>query len=83
MPIPQVPAADRLFMCQVALATKIRYVNQILHIRSIRRIPSKVRYSERTHAISHYRTIGLLIKAWFALRHIYGLLRQFQAIERG
>ena len=66
VPIPQVPAADRLFMCQVALATKIRYVNQILHIRSIRTIPSAVRYSEEAMR-SEMTEPFAFTKVWLAL----------------
>ncbi len=66
-PIPKVPAADRLFMCQVALATKIRYVNQILHIRSIRTIQSRVRYSDEEYIQSENTEPLAYTKMWFAL----------------
>src|SRR3990172_1032368 len=67
VPIPQVPAADRLFMCQVALATKIRYVNQILHIRTVRENPAKVRYSEEEFIRSEMTEPLAYTKVWLAL----------------
>lgn len=67
VPIPQVPAADRLFMCQVALATKIRYVNQLLHIRTIRGKPAKVRYSEEEFMRSGNTEPLVYTKVWLAL----------------
>ena len=41
--VPQVPAWDRLVMCQIALATRFRYVDSILHTRMHHRQPSHVR----------------------------------------
>lgn len=41
---PKVKASDRLLITQVALATKFRYVDQILHVRKIRNEPLHVRY---------------------------------------
>jgi glycosyltransferase domain-containing protein len=41
---PSVMAGDRLFVCQVALATKFRYVDEILHIRSLSNTPRAERY---------------------------------------
>lgn len=67
LPIPQVPAADRLFMCQVALATKIRYVNQLLYIRTIREKPAKVRYSEEEFMRSENTESLAYTKVWLAL----------------
>lgn len=40
---PEVTAADRLFICQLALATRFRYIDQVLHIRMVHNQPSKVR----------------------------------------
>lgn len=40
---PEVPGGDRLFVCQLALATRFRYVDSILHIRTNHRVPSHVR----------------------------------------
>jgi hypothetical protein len=40
---PQVPAWDRLVMCQIALATRFRYVDSILHTRMHHKQPSHVR----------------------------------------
>lgn len=45
-PFPPVPATDRLFMCQVALATKIRYVHEFLHTRTIRAKSAETRNAE-------------------------------------
>ncbi len=67
VPIPKVPAADRLFMCQVALATQIRYVNQILHIRTVRAKPLKVRYPEEEIVLSEITEPLAFTKMWLAL----------------
>jgi glycosyltransferase involved in cell wall biosynthesis len=40
---PEVPGSDRLFMCQMALATRFRYVDRVLHIRMHHIQPSNVR----------------------------------------
>lgn len=45
-PLPTVPSHDRLFMCQIALATQIRYVGQFLHVRTIHDMPIELRYPE-------------------------------------
>jgi len=41
--IPQVPGGDRVFMCQVALATRFRFVDELLHRRMVHDRPSPVR----------------------------------------
>ena len=41
--MPEVPGSDRLFMSQMALATRFRYVDRVLHIRLHHRQPSNVR----------------------------------------
>jgi glycosyltransferase involved in cell wall biosynthesis len=43
---PLVMGGDRLFVCQVALATKFSYVNQILHIRTVNSVPLAKRYAQ-------------------------------------
>jgi glycosyltransferase involved in cell wall biosynthesis len=40
---PEVPAWDRLVMCQIALATRFRYVDSVLHTRMHHKQPSVVR----------------------------------------
>ncbi len=40
---PEVPGSDRLFLCQMALATRFRYVDRVLHIRMHHDQPSNVR----------------------------------------
>jgi glycosyltransferase involved in cell wall biosynthesis len=40
---PDVPLGDRLFICQIALATRFRYVDQMLHIRTHHFKPSTAR----------------------------------------
>jgi hypothetical protein len=40
---PDVPLGDRLFMCQIALATRFRYVDRILHIRTYHNQPTHIR----------------------------------------
>jgi len=40
---PEVPTLDRLFICQLALATKFRYVDRVLHVRMHHEQPSAVR----------------------------------------
>ncbi len=42
--LPAVMASDRLFVCQVALATRFRYVGQVLHRRQVSDLPLVVRY---------------------------------------
>ncbi len=43
---PNVAGGDRLCMCQVALATKFRYIDRVLHVRQVSDEPITVRYSE-------------------------------------
>lgn len=43
--VPPVVAGDRLFMCQMAMATKFRYVDQILYIRQMSASSIRVRYA--------------------------------------
>ncbi|MFA5065949.1 MAG: glycosyltransferase family 2 protein [Dehalococcoidia bacterium] len=40
---PEVPGVDRLFICQMALATRFRYVDRVLHIRMQHNQPSNIR----------------------------------------
>lgn len=40
---PEVPRSDRLFICQMALATRFRYIDQVLHIRMHHNQPSNTR----------------------------------------
>jgi glycosyltransferase involved in cell wall biosynthesis/Tfp pilus assembly protein PilF len=49
IPIPDVPVPDRLFMTQVALATRIRYVDRFLHIRTVHRTPSTERLANEEY----------------------------------
>jgi glycosyltransferase involved in cell wall biosynthesis/Tfp pilus assembly protein PilF len=49
IPIPDVPVPDRLFMTQVALATKIRYVDKFLHIRTVHHTPSTERLANEEY----------------------------------
>ena len=42
--VPHISGSDRLFMCQVALATHFRYVDEVLYMRQI----STSRYSEKS-----------------------------------
>lgn len=41
--LPEVPGWDRLLVCQVALATRFRYVDRVLHTRMHHRKPTHVR----------------------------------------
>jgi hypothetical protein len=41
-----VVAADRLFMCRVAMAGRFVYVDEVLHRRTIRRAPIGTRYAD-------------------------------------
>lgn len=43
---PDTPLLDRLFICQIAMATKFRYVDKILHTRLIHDMPSTIRLPE-------------------------------------
>jgi len=45
---PEVPLSDRLFICQLALATRFRYVDQVLHIRLQREQPSHLRLPDES-----------------------------------
>jgi len=49
-PFPVVPVGDRTFMCHVALLTRFRYVDEILHIRTCSRLPLYIRYPEEKFA---------------------------------
>lgn len=40
---PEVPGGDRLLICQLALATRFRYIDRILHVRTHHRVLSSVR----------------------------------------
>ncbi|MBA2525970.1 MAG: glycosyltransferase family 2 protein [Pyrinomonadaceae bacterium] len=42
---PQVKGPDRLFMTQIALATKFRYVDEILHVRQVSDAPLHVKFA--------------------------------------
>lgn len=41
---PLVAAGDRLFVCQVALAAKFLYIDEILHVRQVSRLPIAERH---------------------------------------
>lgn len=41
--VPQVPAWERLLMCQIALASTFRYIDEVLHLRMHHPTPSHVR----------------------------------------
>lgn len=44
--MPEVPGSDRLFISQMALATRFRYVDSVLHVRLHHVKPSNIRYPE-------------------------------------
>ncbi|CAN5858582.1 hypothetical protein BH18ACI4_BH18ACI4_02310 [soil metagenome] len=43
---PQVKGPDRLFMTQIALATKFLYVDEILHVRQVSNAPLHVKFAD-------------------------------------
>ena len=43
---PNVMAGDRLFICQIALATKFQYVDEVLHVRTRRKAAIADRYKD-------------------------------------
>lgn len=42
---PNVVVGDRLFVCQLALATKFRYVDHVMYVKQVRSAPIAVRYA--------------------------------------
>jgi hypothetical protein len=48
IPFPEEPGGDRLFICQLALATRFRYVNQVLNIILLHEQPSNLRFPDAT-----------------------------------
>jgi glycosyltransferase involved in cell wall biosynthesis len=46
---PRVIASDRLMMIQVALSTRFRFVDEVLHIRSINNKPIPLRYKDEEY----------------------------------
>lgn len=63
-----VPGFDRLFVCQLALGVRFRYVDRALHIRTIHNMPSDERLpEERFNALKRER--------WADVRVLYGLWR--------
>ena len=48
--IPTTPAAERWFLCTISLATRIRYVNEPLYIRTVQDLPIEDRYPDDRHA---------------------------------
>jgi glycosyltransferase involved in cell wall biosynthesis len=61
---PRVAGGDRLFVCQVALATKFCYVDQVLHTRYMSNTPLGERYSNEElgrlwrDPLSSFRLVG-------------------------
>lgn len=45
---PNVTGSDRLFIFQLALATRFRFINKVLHIRTSHIIPSRIRMPDET-----------------------------------
>lgn len=67
IPIPQVPAPDRIFMCQIALATKIRYLDEFLHIRTVHRDPGAVRQADEEFIKIHNTDRLGYTRSWLAI----------------
>jgi glycosyltransferase involved in cell wall biosynthesis len=60
--LPNVTGSDRLFICQLALGTRFRYVNQLLHIRTNHIIPSKIRLpNEKFNAMEKNKFVNIII----------------------
>jgi glycosyltransferase involved in cell wall biosynthesis len=51
--IPAVVASDRLFVCQVALATRFSYVDEVLHVRNVNSKPIAERYKDESLGSEH------------------------------
>jgi len=43
---PRVAGGDRLFVTQVALATKFSYVDKVLHVRQLNEVPLRERFAD-------------------------------------
>ena len=66
---PEVPGLDRLFICQIALATRFRYVDQVLHIRMHHDQPSNIRLAnEKFNRMQEDKLVD--IKILLALRQM-------------
>ncbi len=70
IPFPEVPAGDRLFICQLALATRFRYIDQVLHIRMHHNRPSNVRLLDEKFNKMQNEDKWVNVKILFALWQI-------------
>jgi glycosyltransferase involved in cell wall biosynthesis len=74
-PVPEVPGKDILFMSQIALATKFRYVDGVHHVRTVRNGHFTVRHPEDLAARLE------LSGRWTPLRHLQALIRHIHMSE--
>lgn len=63
----EVPGADRVFLCQFALATRFRYVDRVLHIRTIYEEPFRLRRSQEKRSMIQNKDKAVDIKVLLAL----------------
>jgi glycosyltransferase involved in cell wall biosynthesis len=64
--IPAVPGGDRIFMCHVAVLTQFRYVDEILHVRTLSEVPRYVRFPGDKFARLEKERLGF-VKTWLSL----------------
>lgn len=57
---PAVPSGDRVFMCHVALLTRFRYIDEVLHLRTLSRIPLQVKYPDEKFAQLKKEKLGFI-----------------------
>lgn len=62
-----VPTFDRIFMIQVALATQIRYVDEILHTRTVYVESPEIRHAEENFIKNHLGDHLLFTCSWMAI----------------
>jgi|GEM_PF-2286697 len=67
IPIPELPAPDRLLLCQISLATKIRFVNKFLFIKTIHPEPLAVRQSHNEYIKIHNTDKLSYTSTWLAM----------------
>lgn len=67
---PEVPWSDRLFICQLALATRFRYVDKVLHIRLQREQPSHLRLPDESFNKMLNEDKWVYLKMLHALGHM-------------
>jgi len=66
-PIPELPAPDRLLLCHVSLATKIRYVSEFLFEKTIHQHSLAVRHAHNEYINIRNTDRLAFTRTWFAI----------------